>query len=227
MLSGPGSCKNAIFSYGQCNQMLERGLTKTVNRKTPVEGRFPPISATNCPDLHFCDRRQFPVHPGDIPQEVSGARPCAPPHECGSLREVMRRVRLLHTVRWRRWRRRRRPRPRGGERLDPDTKDPARPGGPAAAARAPLPSSRRRVQKCTFHLGLLHTPANLPGYKNVRFSYGTCTPPPEPARKSKRSQFTSGRGPVSLDSRLFQLWNGPERGGGTKMYASPNSCTPQ
>ena len=80
MLRWIAICRNARFSYGHCNPTLERGLTKNVNRKTPVEGLFPLISATNWPGLHFCNRRQFPVHPGDIPQEVSGVRPCAPPH---------------------------------------------------------------------------------------------------------------------------------------------------
>ncbi len=138
----------------------------------------------------------------------------------------MRRVRLVHTFR-RRWRRRRRPRPRGGERLAPETEPPSQPSGPRAAVRASLPSSRRRVQKCPFHVGALHVGPVFPPYKNARFSYGSCTPPPEPARKSRCSQFISCRVPASPDSRLFQLWNSPERGGGTKMYASPIPCTPQ
>ena len=79
-VGGSASCKNARFSYGQCNPMLELGLTKTVNRKSPVEALFPLISATNWPDLHFCNRRPFPVHPGDIPEQVSGVRPWETPH---------------------------------------------------------------------------------------------------------------------------------------------------
>ena len=115
----------------------------------------------------------------------------------------------------------------GGERFDPDTQGPARPGDPSAAARAPLPSSRCRVQKCPFHVGALHVRPVSPLYKNARFRHETCTPPPEPARKSKCSQFTSRRGPIPPVSKPFQLWNGPESGRGTKMYASPNPCTPQ
>ena len=114
-----------------------------------------------------------------------------------------------------------------GERFDPDTQDPDRTGGPSAADRAPLPSSRRRVQKCPFHVAALHVRAVAPLYKNARFRHETCTPPPEPARKSKCSQFTSRRGPVSPVSKPFQLWNSPESGRGTKMYANPNPCTPQ
>ena len=164
--------------------------------------------------------------PNDAKAGPGTRRPCETPHRCGPLREVFSCAFLVHTTR-RRWRTSRPPRPRRGERLDPDTQDLARPEGPPSAAHAPLPSSRRRVQKCPFHVGLLHTGAVWPGYKNVRFRYGTCTPPPEPARKSKCSQFTSGRGPIPPVSKPFQLWKSLETGGGTKMYASPNPCTPQ
>ena len=114
-----------------------------------------------------------------------------------------------------------------GERLDPDTQDPAQPGGPSAAASGRLPSSRRRVQKCPFHVGALHVRAGSPQYKNARFSQATCTPPPERTRKSRCSLFPSRRGAIFPVSRLFQLWNSLATGGSTKMYASPNPCTPQ
>ena len=153
-------------------------------------------------------------------------RPCETPLRCGPLREVFSGAFLVHTCR-RRWRRRRPPKPRRGERFDPDTQGPARPGDPSAAARTPLPSSRRRVQKCTFRVGALHVRAVTPLYKNARFRHETCTPRPEPARKSRCSQCTSRRGPVPPVSKPFQLWNSPESGRSTKMYASPNPCTPQ
>ena len=41
LLSETANCKTASFSYGQCNPALERGLTKTVNWQSPVEGLFP------------------------------------------------------------------------------------------------------------------------------------------------------------------------------------------
>ena len=81
--AGP-RCKNARFSYGSCTRTLERGLTKSVNRKSPAGGQFPPISATKRPELHVCNRRPSPVHPNDITGGAAGIRPCAPPHQCGS-----------------------------------------------------------------------------------------------------------------------------------------------
>ena len=156
--------------------------------------------------------------PNDAKAGPGTKRPCAPPRRCDPLREVFSGAFLVHTNRRLR-RTRRPPRPRRGERLDPDTQDPARPGGPSAAACAPSPSSRRRVQKCPFHVGALHAGLVFPPYKNARFSQETCTPPPEPARKSRCSQFTSCRVPVPPDSRPFQLWSSLERGGVQK-------CTP-
>ena len=113
----------------------------------------------------------------------------------------MRRDRLVHTVRCLRWRRRRRPRPRGGERLVPETEPPAQPDSPSAAASAWSPSFRTCVQnvrfslglctsepvsrrtKCTFQLRLLHTPTGTGGCAKV---------------------FTARR-PFSLVFRPFQL----------------------
>ena len=153
-------------------------------------------------------------------------RPCETPHRCGPLREVFSGAFLVHTFR-RRWRTSRPPKPRRGKRVDPDTQLQSQPGGPSAASCARSPASRRRVQKCPFHVGALHVSPDFALYKNARFSQATCTPPPEPARKSKCSPFPSRRGPISPVSKPFQLWNSPESGGGTKMYASPNPCTPQ
>ena len=64
------------------------------------------------------------------------------------------------------------------------------------------------VQKCPFQPGDLHAPAGTGPQVQV---------------------FTvpSRRGPTPSISKLFQLWNSLETGGGTKMYASPNPCTPQ
>ena len=96
-------------------------------------------------------------------------RPCETPHRCGPLREVFSGAFLVHTIRRRR-RTSQPPEPRRSERVDPDTQDPARPEGPATADRAPLPSSRRRAQKCPFHVGALHVRPVSPLYKNARFS---------------------------------------------------------
>ena len=197
LLTGPASCKTARFSYGQCNSMLERGLTKTVNRKTPVAGLFPPISATKYPNCTSATGLHSLYTPATSPR-VSGVRLCAPPHECGSLREVMRWDRLLHTVRCWRWRRRPRPRPRGGEHLN-------RKLNPHPNPAAWSPSSRHRVQ-------------------NVRFSLGLCTPVPVSRRTKCTFQlrllhthtgtgtcakvFTVRR-PFSLDLRSVQLGTEP------------------
>ncbi len=167
----PATCKTATISYGSCNRKLERGLTESVNRFSPIRGRFSPISATKWPGLHFCNRRQFPVRPDDIPEGVSGVEPCRTPHECGPLWEVMRRDWLVHTIRWG-WRSSRRNRPQGGERLDPETQTPARPEGPGAVPSAAIIPPR--VQKCPFHVGPLHVSPDSPLSKNARFSYGGC-----------------------------------------------------
>ena len=64
------------------------------------------------------------------------------------------------------------------------------------------------VQKCPFQLGDLHTPTGT--YPQVEV-------------------FTIHilQGPISPVSKPFQLWSSLEMGQGTKMYASPNPCTPQ
>ena len=89
LLRGRASCRNANFSYGQCNPTMEQGLTKSGNRQTPVEGRFPPSSATEWPSLNCCHQSPSTVHPADVPEEVSGVGPGKTPHKCDPLREVM------------------------------------------------------------------------------------------------------------------------------------------
>ena len=84
-----------------------------------------------------------------------------------------------------------------GERLDPDTQSPSRSGGPAAAARARLPSSRLPCvlrQKCRFATGAMPLHRDSASCKNVAPSYGGCHYGPENTRKSRRSLPGSCRG---------------------------------
>ena len=162
--------QNARFSYGYCTPTLEPGLAPKCSQ---LCGHFAQIRACfSFEPTPFPPSRQNPESlytPNDAKLGRNKRRPCETPHRCGPLREVLSGAFLVHTIRRRR-RTRRPPRPRRSERHEPDTQLPARPVGPSAAGRAPLPSSRRRVQKCTFHVGALHVGPVLPTYKNARFS---------------------------------------------------------
>ena len=219
--------QNARFSYGPCTPTLERGLApkcsqhgghidRTYARFSFDRAPFPAARQNQNPCTPPMMRKQGREQRGPA-RPRTGAAPCGrsfPARFWFTLSGGAGDAPSTKPT-------------EKGERFDPDTQGPARPGDPSAAARTPLPTSRRRVQKCTFHVGALHVRAVAPLYKNARFRHETCTPRPEPARKSRCSQCTSRRGPVSPVSKPLQLWNSPESGRGTKMYASPNPCTPQ
>ncbi len=162
--------QNARFSYGSWTPTPERGVAPKCSQPG---GHFRRIYA--CFSLgrtHLSPPRQDqnPCTPPMMPkwgrEQRGPARPRTGAAPCGRSFPA----RFWFTLHRRCWRTRRPPRPWRGERVDPDTQLLYRSGVPSAAARAPLPSSRRRVQKCPFQLGALHAVPVFPPYKNARFS---------------------------------------------------------
>ena len=67
------ACMNATLSYGACIRTPERTRKSKCSLFVPCRGVLRPISATERPDLHFCNRLRFSVHPNGITNK--GIRP--------------------------------------------------------------------------------------------------------------------------------------------------------
>lgn len=156
-------------------------------------------------------------------------KPCAPPHECGGAREVMRKRLLVHTTGSGK-RENRRPKPPGGGLLHGENQVPAECGGVSEALElvGGSPPPRRSLSPTGIGAGKIAafqrercrwTGAGTSG-KNVAARQGRCRRISENARKSRCSLFWSRRGrfPPASPSKQRRM---------TFLSLVWNPCTPQ